>query len=97
MYKNKKQIYIVGKGVPETETADNKNHVDKAAVMQYQADDIVCMKKPHPCGSKEWKILRIGADVRIRCEGCGHDVLLPRYKFEKQIKRIHFVGGEDRK
>ena len=84
--KNKKHIYIVGKGVPETETADGKNHADKTSAIQYRTDDIVCMKKPHPCGSKEWKIIRIGADVMIRCEGCGHDVLLPRHKFEKQVK-----------
>ena len=84
-YKNKKKVYIVGKGVNESESESGKSLLKKTTV-KYQTDDIVCMKKPHPCGSKEWKILRVGADIKIRCEGCGHDVILPRHKFDKQIK-----------
>ena len=44
------------------------------AYLKVDIGDIVNMKKPHPCGSKEWEVLRIGADFRIRCRGCGHPV-----------------------
>ena len=46
------------------------------------------LKKPHPCGSREWVILRVGMDIRLRCAGCGHEVLLPRSKGEPMIKKI---------
>lgn len=42
------------------------------------------MKKQHPCGTNEWKIIRMGADVRIKCEGCQHSVMIPRREFEKK-------------
>lgn len=50
--------------------------------------DIVQMKKDHPCGSKEWEIVRIGADIKIKCLGCGRLVMLERSKFEKDVKKI---------
>ncbi|MGA8942290.1 MAG: DUF951 domain-containing protein [Thermoactinomyces sp.] len=50
--------------------------------------DIVEMKKPHPCGTNAWKVIRMGADIRIKCTGCEHSVLLPRSRFEKKMKRI---------
>lgn len=50
--------------------------------------DIVEMKKPHPCGENRWQIIRMGADVRIKCQGCGHSVMLPRRKFEKKMKKV---------
>ncbi len=50
--------------------------------------DILEMKKSHPCGSKEWKVLRSGMDFRLRCEGCGHELMIPRSKAEKNIKKI---------
>ena len=56
--------------------------------MDIQVGDIVTMKKQHPCGSKNWKILRIGADFRMECCGCGHTVMIPRVKAEKNIKNI---------
>lgn len=56
--------------------------------MDVQVGDIVTMKKQHPCGSKNWKILRIGADFRMECCGCGHIVMVPRVKAEKNIKNI---------
>ena len=47
------------------------------------------MKKEHPCHkSKEWKIIRMGADIRIKCLGCGASVLMPRQKFEKKLKKV---------
>ena len=44
----------------------------------YKVGDIVKLKKPHPCGSQEWEILRVGADFRLKCEGCGHQVMAER-------------------
>ncbi|WP_102693436.1 DUF951 domain-containing protein [Rummeliibacillus pycnus] len=50
--------------------------------------DIVQMKKQHPCGTNEWKIIRMGADIRIKCEGCQHSVMIPRREFEKKMKKV---------
>jgi len=44
------------------------------------------MRKPHPCGGYEWEVIRIGADIRLRCLTCDRRVMLPRSKFEKQVK-----------
>ena len=44
----------------------------------YEVGDVVTMKKPHPCGSKEWEILRVGADFRLKCMGCGHQIMIDR-------------------
>jgi hypothetical protein len=46
------------------------------------------MKKPHPCGEKRWLVLRTGADLRMRCLGCGHEVMTPRHKAQKNIRNI---------
>jgi hypothetical protein len=51
-------------------------------------NDIVEMKKPHPCGINRWKIIRLGMDVRIKCEGCDHSVMLPRKDFVRKMKKI---------
>ena len=54
----------------------------------YEVGDIVKLKKPHPCGSQEWEILRVGADFRLKCMGCGHEVMTPRHKAEKNIRTV---------
>jgi len=54
----------------------------------FELGDIVEMKKTHPCGSKNWEIIRLGADIKIKCCGCERIVMLPRSKFEKNMKRI---------
>ena len=54
--------------------------------MDIQVGDRVVMKKPHPCGGREWLVLRVGMDFRLRCLGCGHEVMMPRKKAEKGIK-----------
>ncbi|TFB21115.1 DUF951 domain-containing protein [Filobacillus milosensis] len=54
----------------------------------FDLNDVVEMKKPHPCGTNEWKIIRMGMDVRIKCQGCNHSVLVPRKKFEKKLKKV---------
>ena len=55
--------------------------------MDIQVGDTLTMKKPHPCGSHDWQVLRIGADFKLRCVGCGHEVMGPRSKFEKNVVR----------
>ncbi len=62
--------------------------------MDIRLQDRVRLKKPHPCGSKDWDVLRTGIDFRIRCCGCGHEVMLPREKLEKRIRRIIRDGIE---
>lgn len=57
-------------------------------VKPFAVGDIVEMKKAHPCGSKLWKVMRSGADIRIECVGCKHSVMIPRVKFEKSMKRV---------
>jgi len=54
----------------------------------YQVGEVVRMRKGHPCGGDTWSILRIGADFRIKCITCGRSVMLPRNKFERQVKEI---------
>ena len=54
----------------------------------YEVGDIVTLKKQHPCGTNAWKIIRLGADIRIKCEGCGHSVMIARREFEKKMKKV---------
>ncbi|MGQ9491160.1 MAG: DUF951 domain-containing protein [Anaerolineae bacterium] len=50
--------------------------------------DVVRLRKPHPCGSYQWEVVRLGADIGIRCNGCGRRVLLPRSQFLRQVKAL---------
>ena len=56
--------------------------------MDIRVGDILKLKKSHPCGSKEWEVLRIGADFRLKCTGCGHQIMTPRKQVEKNIRDI---------
>ncbi|MGY4688227.1 DUF951 domain-containing protein [Salibacterium sp. K-3] len=56
--------------------------------MPFALHDVVEMKKAHPCGENQWKIIRMGADIRIKCLGCGHSVMLPRREFRKKLKKV---------
>jgi hypothetical protein len=56
--------------------------------MDVRVGDRLLMKKPHPCGSKEFLVLRVGADFKIRCTGCLHEVMVPRSKIERYIRQI---------
>ncbi len=60
--------------------------------MDIQVGNIVKLKKQHPCGSHEWEVLRIGADFRIKCTGCGHQIMIPRKTLEKSVKEIKTQG-----
>ncbi len=56
--------------------------------MDIQVGNILRLKKQHPCGSKEWEVLRSGADFRLRCMGCGHQIMIARRALEKNVKEI---------
>ncbi len=56
--------------------------------MDIQVGDIVKLKKIHPCGSSEWEVLRVGADFRLKCLGCDHQIMIPRRTAEKSIKEV---------
>lgn len=56
--------------------------------MEINVKDIIKLKKKHPCGSFEWEVLRVGADFRLKCTGCGHQIMIPRTTVEKNIKGI---------
>ena len=56
--------------------------------MDIQVGDRLVMKKPHPCGSFEWEVLRVGADFRLKCAGCGHQVMSPRSRTEKKVRQV---------
>ena len=62
--------------------------------LNYEVGDIVKLKKTHPCGSSQWEILRVGMDIKLKCLGCGHELMLPRSKVEKSIKKILPASGE---
>lgn len=62
--------------------------------MDLHIKDIVELKKTHPCGSKQWEITRVGMDIKLKCLGCGHELMLPRSKVEKSIKKILPASGE---
>ncbi len=57
-------------------------------ILKLSVGDLLEMKKPHPCGSKKFKVMRVGSDVRVICEGCGRDMTLDRIKLEKSVKQI---------
>lgn len=53
-----------------------------------QVGDIVTTRKPHPCGSSQWTVYRIGADIGLKCRACGRRIMLPRRQFERAVKKI---------
>jgi len=55
---------------------------------EYKLGSIVKMKKEHPCGFNEWEIIRMGADIKIKCLNCGRSIMLPRIEFNKKIKKV---------
>jgi hypothetical protein len=63
-------------------------------ILEIHIGDVVQMRKPHPCGGYRWEVTRVGADIGIRCLTCGRRVMLPRSRFEKQVKRIIGTASE---
>ncbi len=66
-------------------------------VTNFNIGDIVQTRKEHPCGSNQWEIIRLGADIKIKCVECGRIVMLPRQKFEKSVKKIVKSSSEEDK
>ena len=62
----------------------------------YALNDIVMMKKQHPCGTNRWQIIRVGADIKIQCTGCGHIVMMTRQKFDKGFKKVLEKAAESK-
>ena len=60
--------------------------------MDIHVGDVLELKKQHPCGSREWQVLRVGMDFKLKCAGCGHELMLPRSKAEKSEKKIKRNG-----
>lgn len=61
---------------------------------EIQLDDLVRLRKPHPCGSYEWRVVRVGADIGLKCQLCGRRILLDRRNFKKRVKTvIHRSAG----
>ena len=56
--------------------------------MDIHVGEILRLKKQHPCGSKDWEVLRIGADFRLKCMGCGHQIMIARTAVEKNVREI---------
>ncbi|MCL2402049.1 MAG: DUF951 domain-containing protein [Oscillospiraceae bacterium] len=61
--------------------------------MDIRPGDILSLKKKHPCGADQWQTLRVGADFKLKCCGCGHEIMVPRVKIEKNIKKIERPDG----
>ncbi|MDF2699122.1 MAG: hypothetical protein K0Q49_678 [Haloplasmataceae bacterium] len=55
---------------------------------EYKLNDIVMMRKEHPCGANKWQIIRMGADIRIKCLNCERSILMPRSEFDRKLKKI---------
>lgn len=64
--------------------------------LDVQIGDLVRLRKPHPCGSYEWQVVRLGADIGLKCRGCGRRVLLDRRTFNKRVKAVVLPAGEER-
>ena len=62
--------------------------------MDVRVGDILEMKKPHPCGCNRFAVLRIGMDFRLKCQNCGRDMMVPRHKCEKHIRKVFREDGE---
>lgn len=62
--------------------------------LNYEVGDIVKLKKAHPCGSQEWEILRVGADFRLKCMGCGRQIMTARKLVEKNTRGLRKAGDE---
>ena len=72
-----------------------KQKKERGEAMDIRVGDRLELKKPHPCGSHEWLVLRGGMDFKLRCAQCGHELMIPRAKAEKSIKKILRAEAEN--
>lgn len=62
----------------------------------FAVGDVVRLRKPHPCGVSDWKVVRLGADIGLKCQGCGRRVLLPRRELERRLRLfLHRASSDD--
>lgn len=61
---------------------------------EVQVNDLVRLRKPHPCGSYEWRVVRVGADIGLKCQVCGRRILLDRRSFNKRLKSVIARSGD---
>ena len=66
----------------------NEVQINEVKQMDIRVGDVLEMKKNHPCGARTFAVLRIGMDFRLRCTGCGHEMMIPRLKAEKNIRKV---------
>jgi len=64
-------------------------------IPKIEVGDTLELKKKHPCGTSTFRVLRIGSDIRIVCDGCGRDMVIPREKLERAIKKIHHQSSNE--
>ncbi|MCL6547428.1 MAG: DUF951 domain-containing protein [Alicyclobacillus sp.] len=62
--------------------------------LSYGLGDVVQLKKPHACGANEWRVIRLGMDIRVKCARCEHSVLIPRARFDRLVRKIVTQAGE---
>jgi hypothetical protein len=90
---------VPGPNTARRDPGNHRQHLTREmiakTVPQIKLDDLVRLRKPHPCGSYEWRVVRLGTDVGLVCTRCGRRVLLPRSKFNKQLKTIVQPAGEN--
>ena len=73
---------------------ESSNSTADQPVLAVNVGDIVSLRKPHPCGSRRWRVRRVGADVGLVCEGCGRRILMPRRELRRRIARIEAPATE---
>ncbi|MGH2351144.1 MAG: DUF951 domain-containing protein [Chloroflexota bacterium] len=73
-------------GAPIAGTPTPAPRYNPSQVMEFRVDDVLRLRKPHPCGSYDWQVYRLGADIGMRCLGCGHRVLIPRSTLERRLR-----------
>jgi len=57
-------------------------------MLEYKLGNIIVMKKGHPCGANEWELIRIGADIKLKCTNCGRIIIMPRIDFNKKLRKV---------
>ena len=90
-------VLLFRRSALQTQIAADLNRSQKAMtqevfVLEYKVGQIVRLRKKHPCGSEEWEILRVGADFRLKCLGCGHQIMVPRKMVEKNTRGLRDPG-----
>ena len=79
------KLQQIAKPIPEERKEEMENKPER---LLYEVGNIVKLKKQHPCGSNEWQILRVGADFRLKCLGCGHQIMIARKLVEKNTRGL---------